>query len=280
MSFRTRTPAFARLLTAFAIVAAALSAALPAGAAPALVAPSQTVTPPRVAVYLKNDLEEYDLATTDFLASQFVAPTSTAVNLITYTIVSTITSAALGNAVALVIDESADQSLTANEALLVHDFVNNHGGKVGLFTYPRFFFEQADAPNPAAYQGLADLFGNAVIGNPAPGEQVAEVSEATTGHLFFSHPYDVRSQTITLTYPMPFTPITSMGMLTALRSSATQLPVAGINRHGILMTNPIGSAVEAGNSSQSYAEFVTDAIVWLAQGGSFSTLYLPLVSKP
>ena len=266
------------------------------GAAPvlgsaALAAPAQgsaalTVPPPKVAVYLKNYLAEYDLATTEFLAAQFDETASPASGLISYTLVTTLTQEALAGSVALVIDQSSDMALTASEAALIHDFVNQ-GGRIGLFTFPRHYWDQ-ESPNPAAYQGVADIFGNATIGDPDAGElasgDTAVVVSGDAPEESFSSPYDMTGKTVANHDHVPFLPITSRRAAPILVSSALGgRPVAVANNHGILVTNPIGDLVQGGDANDSYHQFVANAIVWLAKGTPLAIqeyqIYLPMVAK-
>ena len=68
--------------------------------------------PPQVTVFLKNYHEEYNLATMDFLAAQFDDLDSPAYAQVSYTVVTTLTQASLVGSAALIIDASADMSLS------------------------------------------------------------------------------------------------------------------------------------------------------------------------
>jgi hypothetical protein len=260
-----------------ALLAALLPSVAPANAAPAA---------PQVTVYLKNYHEEYNLATSEFLAAQFDNLDSPAYGLVSYTVVTnTLTAAALAGSVALVIDESADMSLTAGEAAVIHSFVSQ-GGRVGLFAFPRYYWDQ-EAPNPAAYQGIADLWGITAIGSPAAaevasGDSSAVVAEPEDGTLSFSVPYSLTGQTASTFDQLPFSPITASGSAPVLVSPAlNQAPVAVANQHGVFVTNSIGDAVQGGDANPTYSQFVADAIVWLASGGPLLPIhyYLPMMWK-
>ncbi len=230
---------------------------------------------PSVAVYLKNGCEEYDLATTEFLDAQFANQNSPANGLITYTVVAALTAQNLAGSAALIIDESADNSLTAAESAAIRAFVAS-GGKVGLFTFPRFYWSLPERPNLDAYKGIADLFGITAIGDPIPSEHTSGRSSAVAQGLF-SKPYAMQNRTLVTTDWAPFTPITSTGTTPLLVSPSSHLPVAVTNANGLVMTNPIGDEVEAADANSAYHQFVTNAIVWLA-GVQQYTIGLPLVA--
>jgi hypothetical protein len=255
-----------------ALLAALLPSPAPANAAPAA---------PQVAVYLKNYHEEYDLATTEFLAGQFDDLDSPAYGVISYTVVSTLTQEALAGSTALVIDESADMSLSDSEAALIDQFVKR-GGKVGLFTFPRYNWDHV-GPNPAAYQGVADLFGISAIGDPAAADLASEHSAAnvleSTGQITLTTPYTLAEQVVETYDQLPFTPITAVGSTAVMTSTALAgAPVAVINSNGLLVTNSIGDLVQGRDANTTYGQFVVDAMVWLAKNGSLTQYrtYLPM----
>ncbi len=247
---------------------------------------SAAAAAPKVTVYLKNFHEEYNLATSEFLAAQFDDLDSRAYGLVSYTVVTTLTQAALTGSVALVIDDSADMSLTEADAALIRNFVNL-GGRVGIFTFPRFYWDH-EGPNPAAIQVVADLFGNATIGQPsatelASGQSSAEVeAEGCSQAICFTQPYNMIGATVTNYDHAPFTPITSTGTSPILISAALNgAAVAVANSHGMLVTNPIGDMVQGGDSNLAYRQFVADAIVWLANplGLAPNRVFMPIVQR-
>ena len=88
--------------------------------------------------------------------------------------------------------------------------------------------------------------------------------------------------TLTTYDDAPFTPITSTGTSPVVVSTALGgRAVAVANSSGLLVTNAIGDLVQGEDASESYDQFVTDAIVWLAQGGTALQykFYLPLVAR-
>jgi hypothetical protein len=254
---------------------------------PGQAASAEPATTPQVTVYLKNYQAEYDLATTEFLEHQFMYANSPAFGLVNYTVVTdTLTTQALVGSSALIIDEGADMSLTEADAAVIHNFVN-HGGKVGLFTYPRYYWDH-DGPNQGAVQGIADLFGNAVIGEPNQAEHDSGDSSATVpepedgSSVSFTQPYSLSGSLVQTFDKLPFSPITSAGTSPVLVSGALgQLPAAVANSHGVLVTNSIGDAVQGGDASLTYGQFVVDAIVWLANTGTQfpNKLYLPVMAR-
>jgi hypothetical protein len=259
------------------ILGAPLLQSAPAGAAQAA---------PQVAVYLKNYLQEYDFATTEFLAAQFDNLDSPAYGLVSYTIVTTLTQGALSGSSALIIDESADMSLNASEAALIHGFASR-GGRIGLFTFPRYYWDH-EGPNPAAFQSIADLFGSAVVGQPdeielGSGDSSAEVSPAGCAlGLCFTEPYSVTGALVMNYDKTPFTPIVSTGATPILTSPAFDgAAVAVATSHGLLVTNPIGDMVQGGDANLAYRQFVADAIVWLAdpQAVAPNKTFLPTVRR-
>lgn len=249
-------------------------------------APADAAAAPRVTVYLRNYLEEYNLGTAEFLAAQFDNPDSPAYGVVSYTTVTTLTQASLNGSVALIIDESADMSLTAADAALIHTFVGN-GGRVGLFAFPRYYWDHVGT-NPAAFQLVSDLFGGAVIGVPdeielESGTSSAQVTlAACVSGLCFTSPYSVTGALVRNFDHAPFTPISSTGTTAILTSAAFDgMAVAVANSHGLLVTSPIGDMVQGGDANQAYRQFVTDAIVWLANGGMLlpNKVFLPIVRR-
>jgi hypothetical protein len=259
------------------LVTVPLPSAVPVGAAPAA---------PQVTVLLKNYLEEYDLATAEFLAAQFGDLDSPAYGLVAYTLVTSLTQQALSGSVALIIDESADMSLTGAESTLIHSFVRQ-GGRIGLFTFPSHYWDH-EGPNPSAFQAIADLFGNATIGQPDEIELESGVTSAAVSlagcsfGLCFTGPYSLTGALVMNYDKTPFSPIVSAGTASILTSPAFDgAEVAVVNGYGILVTNPIGDMVQGGDSNLAYRQFVADAIVWLADPGAMlpNKLFLPIVMR-
>jgi hypothetical protein len=260
-----------------ALLGALLPLPVPAYAAPAT---------PQVTVYLKNYLEEYNLATTEFLAEQFDDLDSPAYGLVSYRVVTTtLTAADLNSSVALVIDESADMSLTAGEAAVIHSFVHS-GGRVGLFAFPRYYWDH-EGPNPAAYQAIADIWGVSAVGEPAAsGALSADVVEPADSSLAFTSPYTITEGTVVINdSALPFSPVTAAAAVPVLVSPVSPapnpLPGAVVNAHGIFVTEPIGDAVQGGDANDTYHQFVVNAIVWLTTGGTVlqNHYYLPMMSR-
>jgi hypothetical protein len=244
-------------------------------------------TPPHVTVFMKSYQDEYNTSMTDFLDREFGNANSPAFDLVAYNVVTTtLTAGALAGSTALIIDESADMSLTGTEAAVIHNFVRQ-GGKVGLFAYPRFYWEQV-GPNPGAYLGIADIFGNAAIGEPNQAEQASGKSAATVNEvedasgIAFSYPYSVTEQSVESYDQLPFSPITSTGTKPVLVSTALGgQPVAVASQQGLLATVSIGDLVQGADANPTYAQFVVDAIVWLANSGKTMPykIYLPLLPR-
>ena len=240
---------------------------------------------PQITVYMKSYHAEYNLATTEFLDRQFEYADSPAYGLVSYTVTTTLSSASLAGSVALVIDESADMSLTADEAALIHNFVRR-GGRVGLFAFPRYYWDH-EGPNPAAYQAIADVWGISSVGEPAAaeiqsGDSSADVTEPEDATIAFSGPYTLTGQVASTFDQLPFSPITANDAAAVLLSPAlSQAPVAVANEHGIFVTNPIGDLVQGGDANTAYGQFVTNAIVWLTTGGPLlqSHIYLPTMTR-
>jgi hypothetical protein len=240
---------------------------------------------PQVAVYLKNYLEEYDFATTEFLAAQFDDLDSPAYGLVSYSVVTTLTEDTLDDSVALIIDESADMSLNEGEAALIHGFASR-GGRIGLFTFPRFYWDHV-GPNPDAFEAIADLFGGATAGEPEEGELELGDSSAevvVTGCasiLCFSVPYSVTGAVVTNYDQMPFTPLDSTGIPVLTSASLDGAAVAVATNHGLLVTTPIGDMVQGEDANLAYRQFVADAIVWLArpEGLLLNKVFLPVVMR-
>lgn len=265
------------------VIACISLVALLAGLLPA---PAAAAVPTRhVTVYLKNYHEEYNYATAQFLFEQFDYPDSPAYGLVSYTVTTALTPAALAGSAALVIDESADMSLTAEEAAIIHDFAAR-GGRVGLFTFPRYYWDH-EGSNPAAFQAVADLFGNAVIGTPSTMElesgdsSAGVVPAASISGLSLSQPYNITGALVENYDQTPFTPITSSDTVPVLISQAFDgAPVAVATRQGLLVTNPIGDMVQGADANATYKQFVVDAIVWLASAPRWPLqAYLPLIVR-
>jgi hypothetical protein len=222
--------------------------------------------PPRVAVYLKTYHSTYSDATLEFLDQSLVAP-----GYITYTVVTTLTQPVLAESTALVIDESCDESLNSSESLLIHQYVLG-GGRLGLFAWPGFYYTGSGL-NPAAYQGLADLFGHAIVGD-------AVESDAIPSPASYNQPYSITGQTLSTYDGAPFYPITSTQTTVWLYSTPSHLPAAVSSQHGLFVSNSIGDEIEDGDSSQAYANFVADAIVWLVRGmPPMYPVYIPVVRR-
>ena len=161
------------------------------------------------------------------------------------------------------------------------------GGRVGLFSYPRYYWDH-EGPNPAAFQTVADLFGNATVGEPNAGELASGISSAEVTDsncvqgICFTTPYSVTGATLTTFDDAPFTPISSTGTSPVVVSTALGgAAVAVANSSGLLVTNSIGDLVQGEDANAAYGQFVTDAIVWLAQGGTALQykFFLPLVAR-
>lgn len=260
-----------------ALMAALLPLAAPASAAPAA---------PQVTVYLKNFHAEYNIATTEFLAAQFDDLDSPAFGLVSYNIVTTaLTAEALAGSKALVIDQSSDMSLSAAEALVINNFVTQ-GGRVGFFVFPRTFWD-AEAPNPAAYQAIAGIWGVSAVGEPAAadlasGDSAAAVVEPEDNTLVIAGPYAMAAQSVQSVDQLPFSPITASGASPVLVSAALGgSPVAVANQRGIFVTNSIGDLVQGQDASPTYSQFVANAIVWLSGGAAPmpNKVFLPLMLR-
>jgi hypothetical protein len=240
---------------------------------------------PQVAVYLKNYLEEYDFATTEFLAAQFDDLDSPAYGLVSYSVVTTLTEDTLDDSVALIIDESADMSLNESEAALIHGFASR-GGRIGLFTYPRYYWDH-EGPNPGAFQAIADLFGGATAGDPDEGEvglgdSSAEVVMTGCAYaLCFTVPYSVTGAVVMNYDQTPFTPLDSTGIPVLTSDSLDGAAVAVATNHGLLVTTPIGDMVQGEDANPAYRQFVADAIIWLArpEGLLLNKVFLPVVMR-
>lgn len=268
------------------LVSCAVLVAVLVGPLPLVVPASAAVVAPPITVFVKGYHAEYSLATSEFLAEQFGDLDSPAYGVVGYTVVTTLTQGALNGSVALVIDLSADMSLTAGEAALIHTFAGS-GGKVGLFAYPRYYWDH-EGPNPTAFQAVADLFGNATVGAPsaaelASGQSSAEITDyGCVAGFCFTMPYNVSGAEVKNFDQTPFAPITSSGtepILTSVALGGSAVAVA--NSHGLLVTNPIGDMVQGGDSNLAYRQFVTDAIVWLANGGTLlpNKTFLPIIRR-
>lgn len=269
----------------YAVASLAMAVLLAMPLPRAIVAVAAQVAP-HVTVFVKNYQAEYSVATSEFLADQFDDLDSPAYGLVRYTVVTSLTPASLEGSAALVIDESADMSLSSAEGDVIRAFVGQ-GGKVGLFTFPRFYWNQV-APNPAAFQVIADLFGSATVGEPASSEMASGISSAEITEygcvqgVCFTQPYSVTGMMVTTNDDAPFTPISSTGTSAVLTSAALGgAPVAVANGNGLLVTGSIGDMIQGSDANEVYEQFVTDAIVWLANAGSVlpNHTYLPNVFR-
>jgi hypothetical protein len=238
---------------------------------------SATLTPPMVAVYLKNFVTRYDTATQDFFTAQFATPSSLANGLISYKYVSDLSQTSLNGTAAVIIDESSDMTLSSTETADLHNYVGK-GGKVGLFVDPIHYRTNPQyGPNPAAYQGVADLFGQVAVAIPSVfnGTNSATVPAIGT----YNKPFDVHGATITTYDDQPFYSLTSTGMRTWLVNSDHQpAAIAGVN--GFLIGQSIGDEVEDGDANLAFNQYFVDMIVWLARGASLpNLLFMPIIIR-